>query len=136
MDGSGSESHSGGERPGQLTHGDDLTGSDLNCSEVRRSDAAFHAAAVGRELELHREPRQRMEVVAIVETRAGVETFGGLDISVDHHVLPRNKSLLEHDHRIVLIETAGEGSLEWDVRGSFVGGDDRSASFPERPSRP
>ncbi len=101
----GIERHGVGQRPEQIPPGDDLAQHRLVAAELV---AAGGAQRLGdhahQEIELDRQPRAALELVAGEEARLREEDLQLVEVAVQEHVLPWNERVVEHEDGVVLVE--------------------------------
>ena len=104
--------HGVGQRPERVAPGEDLADAGLDAAEgdrPRRLERLDEHA--GEEVELDRQARAALEHRPPDEPREVVGA-GDLEVAVDQEVLPRDQRVVEHQHRVVLVEAARERIVE------------------------
>ena len=115
--------HRVGDRPEQVAPRDHLAEHRLVAAELlgaggaqRLGDDADH------EIELYRQPRAALELVAVEKARARIEHLDLLDVAVEQHVLPRDQHVVEHEDGVVLVEPRRQRIVEDARQNSFTPG--------------
>ena len=66
----------------------------------------------GHEIELHRETRASLEAESVEKAGARVEAQNLVGVAVNQHVLPGDQHVVEHENRVVLVETRRQRIVE------------------------